>query len=81
MVYSDIKKFNLHNILKQQKQYNTKSKKLRKQVQTAILNNKDFIQFALKSTNEDYINNILGKLITFIIKCNDCYYNYELQND
>ena len=81
MVYSDIKNFNLHNILKQQKQYNTKSEKLRKQVRTAILNNKDFIQFALKSTNESYINNIIGNLITFIIKCNDCYYNYELQND
>lgn len=78
IVYSDIKKYNLHNILKRKDKYNTKDEKTRHFVNECIRNNPDFVQFALKATNNVYINDIIDKLITFVIKCNDVYYNYEL---
>ncbi len=77
MVYSDIKKFGLHNILPQKKRYG--SEKDKRLVKAAILQNTEFAEFVLKNDNVQSIDLIIDKLITFVIRCNDCYYNYELK--
>ena len=75
MVYQDIIDFNLVGILPKKKRYGTdKDKSI---VYNAIVNNKDFVQFALNKTGADYINQIIDKLIDFIIFCNEGYYLYQ----
>lgn len=75
MVYGDIINFNLANILPKKKRYGTdKDKSI---VYNAIVNNKEFVQFALNKTGADYINQIIDKLIDFIITCNQIYYFYD----
>ena len=75
MFYQDIINFNLVGILPKKKRYGTdKDKSI---VYNAIVNNKDFVQFALNKTGANYINQIIDKLIDFIIKCNQIYYFYE----
>lgn len=75
MVYQDIINFNLVGILPKKKRYGTdKDKRI---VYNAIVNNKDFVQFALNKTGAYYINQIIDKLIDFIITCNQIYYFYD----
>lgn len=75
MVYQDIIDFNLVDILPKKKRYGTdKDKSI---VYNAIVNNKDFVQFALNKTGADYINQIIDKLIDFIITCNQIHYFYD----
>lgn len=77
MVYSDIKRFGLHNILPQKKRYG--SEKDKRLARTAVLQNSEFTEFALKDADSQSIDLIIDKLIRFVIVCNDCYYNYELK--
>ena len=49
MVYSDIKRFGLHNVLPKKKRYG--SEKDKRIVKDAILNNKEFVKFALQNSN------------------------------
>ena len=75
MLYKDIEDFNLIGILPKKKRYGTsKDKRI---VYNAIVNNKAFVQFALNKTGADYINQIIDKLIDFIIFCNEGYYLYK----
>lgn len=75
MFYQDIINFNLVGILPKKKRYGTsKDKSI---VYNAIVNNKEFVQFALNKTGANYINQIIDKLIDFIIECNQIYYFYE----
>ena len=75
MTYKDICDFNLVGILPKKKRYGTdKDKSI---VYNAIVNNKDFVQFALNKTGAHYINQIIDKLVTFIITCNEGYYLYK----
>lgn len=75
MVYGDIVNFNLANILPKKKRYGTsKDKSI---VYNAIVNNHEFVQFALNKTGAYYINQIIDKLIDFIITCNQIYYFYD----
>ena len=77
MVYSDIKKFGLHNILPQKQRYGSERDK--RLARTAILQNSEFTEFALKDTDSQSMDSIIDKMIKFVIACNDCYYNYELK--
>ena len=49
MVYSDIKKFGLHNILPQKQRYGSERDK--RLARRAILQNSEFTEFALKDTD------------------------------
>lgn len=75
MVYGDIIRYGLVDILPKKKRYGTS--KDRNIVYNAIVNNKDFVQFALNNTGANYINQIIDKLIDFIITCNQIYYFYD----
>lgn len=77
MVYSDVKRFGLHSILPQKKRYG--SEKDKRLAETAILQNSEFTEFALKDVGSHSMDLIIDKLIKFVIACNDCYYNYELK--
>lgn len=77
MVYSDVKKIGLLGIVSPPKSaagYTKRNKKARLEARAAILNNKPFIQFALKDKQALYINDILGALVEWVIKCNEVYY-------
>ena len=73
MVYSDIKKFGFLGIISKKKRYGTEKDK--RIVREAILNNKEFMQYAMQKKEVSYINEILGSLINFIIECNEAFYN------
>lgn len=73
MVYSDIKKYGFLGIIPKKKRYGTEKDK--RIVRGAILNNKEFMQYAMQKKEVSYINEILGSLINFIIKCNEAFYN------
>ena len=80
MVYSDILKSNLHNILPAPKGKNgnyNRTEKLKSKVEKAILENKEFCQMAIQKSGVEYINDILPKLVNFVINCNECYYYYQ----
>lgn len=74
MVYSDIEKHGLIGILPKKKRYGTKKDKTI--VKEAVLGNKDFVQFALQDTKATYINEIIDRVVSFIVKCNQAYYEF-----
>ena len=81
MVYSDIEKYGFIGIIPPPKtkdgDYAKHNRKVRKTIENAILNNREFVQFALKDTKSDYLNQILGRLIEWILHCNEAYYYYK----
>lgn len=77
MLYDDMKKWGLVGILPAKKRYG--SKKDVAIVIDAIKSNKEFIQYALKEKQADYLSEILAMLVEWVIKCNEVYYNYELK--
>lgn len=79
MVYSDIEKYGFLGIVPPPKSggYRKNNKSARKAIKDAILKNKDFIQFVLRDKKADYINDILGSCIEWILKCNEVYYCYK----
>lgn len=77
MLYCDIKKWGLVGILPVKKRYG--SKKDIAIVTEAIKSNKTFIQYALQEEQADYLGEIMGSLVEWVIKCNEVYYNYELK--
>lgn len=81
MVYSDIEKFGFIGIIPKPKtksgEYSKQNKSVRKIVIENVKNNKDFVQFALKEKGAQRINEILGGVVEFIIRCNEAYYYYK----
>lgn len=71
MVFSDLKKFGLHNCLKPQKRRTAEQRKIAKD---KILKNKAFIQFCLKDKKTKYFNTIIEPVIDFVILCNEAFY-------
>ena len=79
MNYLDYKKHGFIGILPNKKRYGTeKDKRILKE---AILKNKDFCQKAMKENEVNYLNDILGSLIEFGIRCNEAYWKYEVKKE
>lgn len=71
MVYSDVVKAGLCGILPKKKRYG--SKKDIAIINKAIRENHEFCQKAMQDQNADYINDIIGKMIKFVLVCNEIY--------
>lgn len=79
MVYSDVKNYGLIGILPDKKRYGTK--KDIAITTDAIKKNKAFIQFVLEGKKAEYLNEILGGLVEWVIKRNEVFYKYELKRE
>lgn len=77
MLYDDVKKYGLVGILPAKKRYGTKKDVA--VVIDAIKSNKEFIQYALKEEQADYLGEILAGLVEWVIKCNEVYYKYVIK--
>lgn len=77
MIYQDVERFGLLGLLPAHKKTKLVTKKDISIAKNAILNNSAFIQFALEEENADYINDILGELIDWVIVCNQAYNYYN----
>lgn len=71
MTYSDVVKAGLCGILPKKKRYG--SHKDIRIIDHAIRNNIAFCQKAMAECNADYINEIIGKMTAFVLKCNEIY--------
>ncbi len=72
MVYSDVERFHLLGIIPKKKRYGTPKDVER--CRNCILENQEFIQFALEDEHAETLGEILPGLVRWVIKCNEVYY-------
>jgi hypothetical protein len=81
MVYSDVSRFGFIGIIPAPKgangTYSKNNKAIRSKVTESVKSNNEFVQFALKDKCADHLNEILGSVVEFIIKCNEAYYYFN----
>lgn len=80
MVYSDVERFHLLGIIPKKKRYGTPKDVER--CRNCILENQEFIQFALEDERAETLGEILPGLVRWVIKCNEAYYwNMEREHN
>lgn len=80
MVYSDVERFGFIGIIPSPKTksgtYSKQNKSVRKIVADKVKSNKEFVRFALEDLDAMYINEILGHVVEFILRCNEVHYYF-----
>jgi len=72
--YGDVERFGLLGILPKKKRYGTeKDKRIARE---KIKENNEFIQYAIAISGAHYINDIMDKLVDWVVFCNETYYFY-----
>jgi len=81
MVYSDVERFGFIGIIPAPKgengTYSKNNKAVRAKVTDSVHSNHEFVQFALEDERADHLNEILGSVVEFILKCNEAYYYFN----
>ncbi len=81
MVYSDVERFGLIGIIPaptgKSNTYSKNNRSVRSKVTESVKSNQEFVQFALEDELADHLNEILGSVVEFIIKCNEAYYYFN----